>query len=414
MFQDYAAGSSGPKFDPYEEASTLPERWRLWKRNFQYYIESQVGLNDKQKVARLLHQAGTEVQEIYESIKDEQVDGSTDYEKCIKRLDSYFEPDVNINYERQKFRNIQKEEEETMEQFIVKLRKQATFCDFPEKEDAIKDQVIEKCSDINLKLKFLKKGKELTLNKIMEISRLYEMEKMVSNQNLKKEEKDKEQDSVNRISNVECYRCGRRGHFAKSAECNAANEICNKCGLKGHFAKCCKTKIKKDIKKKKKMVKYVIESCSEDSDESDDESDNKTVTKSVNSVFTVISSKDNKFEIVVGGHVSSLFIVDSGAPINIIDKHMFKKFLRSGLDCQLFDKTAEKYYAYGGQEVRRLGFFKTVLYSPDSKIKVDAEILVFNGCGPSLLSKTTSTQLGLLRVGPEVNCINNILKGYGV
>ncbi|XP_063546826.1 uncharacterized protein LOC134754431 [Cydia strobilella] len=178
-------------------------------------------INGKQKVARLLHQAGTEVQEIYENIKDEQVVGTTDYEKCIKRLDSYFEPDVNINYERQKFRNIKK----AMEQFIVKLRKQAISCDFKEKEDAIKDQVIERCTDITLKLKYFKKGKDLTLNKIMEISRLYEMEKVVSNQNLKKEEKDKEQESVNRISNVECYRCGRRGHFAKSAECNAANEI---------------------------------------------------------------------------------------------------------------------------------------------------------------------------------------------
>lgn len=153
MFQDYGIGVSGPKFNPYEDTNTIPERWRVWRTNFQYHIDGQVGLSDKQKVARLLHQAGSELQEVYESIKDVEVEGITEYEKCVKRLNLHLDPEVNTNYERQKFRNLCKEEKELMEQFILRLRKQARYCRFSNVDEALLDQLIEKCTDFNLKRK---------------------------------------------------------------------------------------------------------------------------------------------------------------------------------------------------------------------------------------------------------------------
>nr|AIK27533.1 gag protein [Chilo suppressalis] len=107
---EYTLGAAGPIFNPFSEPNT-GERWKAWLRNFEYYIDGQIGLSDKQKVSRLLHQAGPEVQDIYEALKDENVEGSNEYEKCKLRLTNYFQPEVNTAYERQKFRNICMENE---------------------------------------------------------------------------------------------------------------------------------------------------------------------------------------------------------------------------------------------------------------------------------------------------------------
>lgn len=63
-------GVAGLQFNPFADGEYgKRERWRTWIRNFHYYIEGQIDLNDKQKIARLQHQAGIEVQDIYETIK---------------------------------------------------------------------------------------------------------------------------------------------------------------------------------------------------------------------------------------------------------------------------------------------------------------------------------------------------------
>ncbi|XP_053606236.1 uncharacterized protein K02A2.6-like [Plodia interpunctella] len=405
---EYSLGSAGPIFCPFGEANT-GERWKVWLRNFEYYVGGQVGLNDKQKISRLLHQAGPEVQEIYETIEEQNAEGSNEFEKCKYRLTNYFQPEVNTAYERQKFRNISMNEKENVNEFVLRLRKQAKYCEFSNTDEVVRDQLIEKCVNKDLKRKFLKKGKDLTLTRALELARLFELDNLMFSSEEKEEKVKQEETSVNKVhqgqSFISCYRCGRRGHIAKDSKCPAAAEQCDKCGIKGHFAKCCKTKSserKKEVKKKKKRyVKYVV---SHDSDsESTNESDNSDCEDSkqvqVNSVFT-INSMDNKCKIKVGERYMCDFIIDSGASINIIDKHTFKRLTNSGFSCELKDKNNDRYFAYGGEEIKQVGIFSTLLYSPDSKRKVNANILVFKGCGPSLLSKQTSIDLGLLRVGP--------------
>ena len=53
--------------------------------------------------------------------------------------------------------------EETVDQFICRLRHQAQRCDFADVDEMIRDQVIEKCYNSDIKLTFLKQTGTVTL-----------------------------------------------------------------------------------------------------------------------------------------------------------------------------------------------------------------------------------------------------------
>ena len=111
----------------------------------------------KRKKAQLLHSTGIDVHEIFATLSDPgQPFGGTDssnmYERAPRTLNSYSAPQVNIPYERQKFRQMHQEDSETVDQ--------------EDRNEQIRDQVIDKCQSSKLRKKFLEKGQDLTLEKV--------------------------------------------------------------------------------------------------------------------------------------------------------------------------------------------------------------------------------------------------------
>ena len=111
--------------------------------------------NEGQKVALLLHSGGIELQEIYYTLVSE--DQDTSFKDCVAVLDNYFTPKVNVSFEGHVFRQMQQMEGETINQFVCRLRQKAISCEFPSVDEAIRDQIIEKCRDPKLRRKFLEK-----------------------------------------------------------------------------------------------------------------------------------------------------------------------------------------------------------------------------------------------------------------
>ena len=126
-------------------------RWKKWLQSFQYFLVAKGVLNDAQKKALLLHTAGIEVQELYETLRDPgpsvefEEDTATDFEKTVHTLNAYFVSKLNEPYERHAFRSMAQQDGETVGQFIARFRKQAQNCNFPTPDIDIRDQVIDKC-----------------------------------------------------------------------------------------------------------------------------------------------------------------------------------------------------------------------------------------------------------------------------
>ena len=161
-----------PKFDVYSDESSVGIRWTKYVAKLENLF---VGLNidsKKRKKALLLHYSGDEVFEIYETLNlgaDDQ-----NYDDTKTGLNNYFNPKKNKEFERYEFRNLKQMKNETIDQFVTKLRQKASNCEFTDKDAEIKSQMIQGCSSQKLRTKCLEEDKNLsdllTMARTMEIA----------------------------------------------------------------------------------------------------------------------------------------------------------------------------------------------------------------------------------------------------
>ena len=111
-----------------------------------------------------------QTQEIFETLQDT---GQT-YNHTITKLNEYFNVKKNIPYEQSVFREAKQETNESLDQFITRLRKLTTYCESGNNfNDEIRDQVIHTCKSIKLRTRLLQE-QDLTLEKVQNIGRIIE------------------------------------------------------------------------------------------------------------------------------------------------------------------------------------------------------------------------------------------------
>lgn len=121
--------------------------------------------------------------------------------------------------------------DETIDQFITRLRQKADFCEFGDRlEENIRDQVIERCISYHLRRKLLDKGKDLTLKQLQTITRVLEASesKAFSIEHVKTEVNHmqvkrsthliKQGNSENSGVSNRCYRCYKVCHYQSSVD----------------------------------------------------------------------------------------------------------------------------------------------------------------------------------------------------
>lgn len=398
-----------PTFDCHGDQTTVGVRWTKWRRAFELFIAGKGVKDAAQKKALLLHCGGMEMQDIFFTFTlEDPGENQTVYDVAMKKLDDHFKPQVNDAYERHLFRAMKQSQNETIDQFVTRLRQKAEFCGYGTKTDeSIRDQVIEKCSSSVLRRKLLERGKDLTLEKLQTIARALEasetqaftMENIKSEVNhvqVKGSRSCKASVTKKPSSDKRCYRCDREGHNQSSDRCPAKGKECHKCGRTGHFAKCCKSGTvnkptkgrSRDHNQRNSHVRFV-DTAGNQEDDHDDEY-----------AFSVTEfSKQPSITVQLGG-VSAEMIIDSGASCNVIDKSTWEILKNKRIQCQS-QRSSKRLFSYGSQTpMNVIGTFLATI-SVGSKSE-EAEFIVVEEKGQALLGRETALKLGVLKLGPDV------------
>jgi len=430
-----------PHFDCKDNAN-LASRWKKWKKSFDYYLTARGVTQDARKVALLMHCAGPEVQELYETLDDPGVDadgdgGAGEFAKTVRTLEAYFITKVNTPYERHVFRSLQQENNETVGQFASRLKIQAANCAFARAEEDIRDQIIEKCVSDKLRRKLLEK-REIKLTEVLEIARATEavdqhakafvrsfvepakgvVEPVESVRHVAGNPRDKRAQS--RQQTTCCYRCGRNDHLQHSTECPARGAKCRKCQMIGHFAVCCKTKQQAKtswtkangdkrwhgVRNRKTTTQQPRSGAVNAVDCGEDSSDD--------FVFGVDGNKKLKCVNLNIGGVLLQMIVDTGSTVNIIDGDTWDNLKckrvkcitqRKGCDRELFTYAAHK-------PLEILGCFTACVRFQDCEVA--AEFVVVKGSGKPLLGYETAVELGVLKMCCNVGEMKDeVMKEFG-
>ena len=262
-----------PAFLPSIQRIVVAVRWNLWKRSFNLYLVAKGITKDEQKTALLLHTEGLNFQELYHTL----LTGTEikPFAESMELLDNYFAPQLIVPFERHQIRQMEQASGELADQYVCRLRQKAIFCEFGNVDEAIRDQLIEKCRGPRLHRKFLEKT-SATLKDLQDLACVQEAV------NMQVKAMDQSSGQVNAVSGKPpskgkgtgtaqgrnkgnkpgkpsggsqgtkvrgCFRCNYTDHIARDPNCPARSKKCNACGEIGHFAVCCKTKERKPLRK---------------------------------------------------------------------------------------------------------------------------------------------------------------------
>ncbi|KAK7107306.1 hypothetical protein V1264_015253 [Littorina saxatilis] len=145
---------------------TVGQRWKKWLKRFEVLLTAMNITDGARKQALLLHYAGEEVFDIFESFSAAQKgedEGNADdsYAKVKTSLSTYFEPKKNVEFEVFKFRQMKQEPGETVDNFCTRLRLLAATCDFTNTDRELKSQILQGCTSTRLRRRGLRDEMEL-------------------------------------------------------------------------------------------------------------------------------------------------------------------------------------------------------------------------------------------------------------
>ena len=418
-------------FDPHNDPENVGPRWSRWLESFGYFADTKwllVGEADgaanvrTQRRSALLHYAGPTVQEIFSTLPE--TGNSANYQAAVTALNTYFIPQANVPYARQKFAMIGQKDGETVGQFATRLRYASRDCGYGEDRDnQIRDAILSRVKSPYVRRRLFEAGHALTLAETLttaqEAERVLEMEAGMSKMNFElKEEvrsvhggkgKKQSQKSCQQFEKNKkqfCKRCGSSNHHHSDKQCPAKGQICRKCGFVGHYAKMCKTR-KEKYKNENKEVPHNVT----DSGNTVDLATGDFPFLVKEPILKINHECDEYFDggipVIIGGVRLNNVVIDSGAKSCYMSDQTWEYLKDQGVKCLSMQKlTPEERPAYAymtSQRLNVIGKFEAEIKCPINEEKTITEFVVIKGQDKTLLGKKTCIDLNILRVGPPKN-----------
>ncbi|XP_032233347.1 uncharacterized protein LOC116615651 [Nematostella vectensis] len=179
----------------------------------------------------------------YETLRDlvsPEVPKTVEFKVLKEKLVDHYGSVRNTRFERTKFRVVKREENKSVAVFEVRLRNAIRHCGFT--GETLNENLVEQfISGINysgIERKLLQKGNDLTLAQAIQLANTFLLFEDSARGGKVDTPPVEQQSGISNVkSEVECYRCGRKGHRSSDKVCKALGKKCNNCGVVGHFAK---------------------------------------------------------------------------------------------------------------------------------------------------------------------------------
>ena len=399
---------SFPSFSVYTDAGTIGPRWEKYVKRIENLFTALNITNADRKKALLLHYAGEDVMDIFETLPEIEYAapaGGGDpvvrnsCEKGRDALTKHFLPRRNKEYERFVFREATQKQGENIDAYHTRLQQLVTNCEFTVPDDEIKSQIIRCCTSQRLRRRALRD--EMTLNDLLTLARTQElaeiqaagMEQETANcigqesANAVKHKKkycEKKQTSSNyKQSNKpdiknKCFNCG--GNYPHEGSCPARGKSCSECGKANHFAVVCRSKRYGSGSSTKKYVKRLTTELTEES--SDEEYAFHLSNK----------SKTPKVTVKINNEILDC-VVDTGASVNVIPLSKLNKMKER----PPIHEVQTKLFAYGNKVPLPLIGKCEIKLVHKNNITIDDFIVTENG-EDILLSYKTANVLGIVEI----------------
>lgn len=366
-------------------SGNIAENWRKFRQRFELYLEateSEKERSQKQKAALLLHVAGPEAIEVFDTFGCTTTEKES-YDTLLQKFESYCQPRTNETFERYLFRKRVQADGEPFETFLRDLQLKAQSCKFGSlRESMIRDQIVFGTADDQLRERLLRED-SLSLESAIKAAQSTEIAANQKRVWQSPEAKAVEAISKEKVSSKDktpnqkraCYKC-KRWHEPK--KCPAYGQRCRKCGRKNHFAAACRTK---------KMVDDVEETRSNSSNAQYE-------------ILQVCASKSSEWIINATVENSKLKLkVDTGSQVNLIPVRWLKNFGAHKYELQESKATLR---SYSGQAIKHLGTVVMPVTYQGKTVSLKF-FVVLKRC--ALLGLAASEDFDLVRRTAEVSAV---------
>ncbi|KAK9753862.1 Reverse transcriptase (RNA-dependent DNA polymerase) [Popillia japonica] len=345
-------------------------RWEKWIARFDNYLVATNIKCEERKKAMLLHFAGEDVFDLYVSLPDPpdnvntspetssettQATGSSQtlkvYELAKQKLNMYFKPKLNLQFEIFKFRQAKQESSENIDQFYARLLKLSKTCNFNKPEDEIKCQIILNTTNSGLRRYALNEDEikcQIILNTTNSGLRRYalneqpDLEKLLTHARTM-EQTDNHIKSMENTQVVICLTHARTmeqtdNHIKsmentqvvsftskpqnknkhKKVSLQVSNQKCKNCG---HFAKVCLSKAAETKRKGKQSYVKDNKPRVNNTDAVEQNSDEESFNIHM---YSVESTKTPRIEVIID-KTPVTCIIDSGSSVNVVSADTFYK-----------------------------------------------------------------------------------------
>ncbi|UYV68175.1 K02A2.6-like, partial [Cordylochernes scorpioides] len=397
-----------PPPEPVNFRGNIEENWRYFKSHWRNFSIA-TGLDnkeDKLKVATLLSIIGKEAYNIFEhlDLSDEQRNNS---DEIINALTQHFTPKINIIYERSIFNQTNQETNESIEQYICRLRKLSSTCNYGAMtEEMIRDRLVLGIIDKQTKRQLIS-DPQLTLQKAIDVCKANEsankqIENLTKNTQEEVNKLNIRKKTVNQNKmkkNIPCRYCATF-HEHNRQKCPAWNQTCRKCNKKNHWAKVCKSRMR------------TVQSL-----ESQNSNDEQEDCYSLEYVSEISARKlMTKSELELNGYKESIICqIDTGATVNVLNFADLCKIMQDGNPS--LKPSHIKLRCYGGEILKPRGQIK-INCSHQSK-QHPIVFQVIDHWEKPILSAETCQKLNLIEIKADLCKIestwtkqNNLLDKY--